>query len=82
MNSTELYERKRKILVADLGNVSPGGLEITVKTAENVKTDGLKSLEWYTMAFRGTDVKEFFCANSLCWHIDWAQFNWSQQKAR
>ena len=35
-----------------------------------------------TMAFRGTDVKEPLCANSLCWHIDWAQFNWSQQTAR
>ena len=27
-------------------------------------------------------VKEPLCANSLCWHIDWAQFNWSQQTAR
>ena len=35
-----------------------------------------------TMAFRGTDVKEPLCANSMCWHIDWAQFNWSQQTAR
>ena len=34
------------------------------------------------MAFRGTDVKEPLCANSLCWHIDWAQFNWYQQTAR
>ena len=35
-----------------------------------------------TMAFRGTDMKEPLCANSLCWHIDWAQFWWSQQTAR
>ena len=34
------------------------------------------------MAFRGTDAKEPLCANSLCWHIDWAQFNWSQQTAK
>ena len=34
------------------------------------------------MAFRGNSVKEPLCANSLCWHIDWTQFNWSQQTAR
>ena len=34
------------------------------------------------MAIRGTDVNEPLFANSLCWHIDWAQFNWSQQTAR
>ena len=34
------------------------------------------------MAFRGTDVKEPLCANSLFWQIDCAQFNWSQQTVR
>ena len=34
------------------------------------------------MVFRGIDVKEPLCADSFCWHIDWAQFNWSQQTAR
>ena len=38
---------------------------------------------WLTnMASRGTNVKETLCANSLCWHIDWAQLNWSQLTAR
>ena len=35
-----------------------------------------------TMVSRGIDVKEPLCADSLCWHIDWAQFNLSQQTAR
>ena len=34
------------------------------------------------MAFRGTDVKSPLDANYFCWHIDWAQFNWSQQTAK
>ena len=34
------------------------------------------------MVFRGIDLKEPLCADSLCWHIDWAQFNWSQQTGR
>ena len=34
------------------------------------------------MVFRGIDVKEPLCAYSLCWLINWAQFNWSQQTAR
>ena len=28
--------------------------------------------------FQGTDVKEPLSANSVCWQIDWEQFNWSQ----
>ena len=35
-----------------------------------------------TMVFRGIYVKEPLCADSLCLHIDWAQFNWSQQTGR
>ena len=43
-----------------------------------------KKILWVfnTMAFGGTYVKEPLGVNSLCWHIDWAQFNWPHPTAR